>query len=182
MGSYVIAIDVGVKNLGICVFDFRKAKVVEWDVVNLVPNGRYLPSQNVTYVRAFVRKFALYFDDCFQVIVERQMRVNMRIIESVLQAMYYDTCIVVSPRAVKLHYDLSTNNYRTNKQKAVQWVEQFLMRNGRVFEADLGERRFSNASKKDDLADSLLLVLYYLDTYSNQLDNTIDFSLLDVEL
>ena len=66
MGSYVIAIDVGVKNLGICVFDFRKAKVLEWDVVNLVISGRYLPSQNVTYVREFVRKFAHYFDDCFR--------------------------------------------------------------------------------------------------------------------
>jgi hypothetical protein len=30
---------------------------------------------------------------------------------------------------------------------------------------------FEEKHKKDDLADSLLLVTYFLDTYSNQLDN-----------
>ena len=31
------------------------------------------------------------------------------------------------------------------------------------------QRSFTGAKKQDDLADSLLLVMYYLDTYSNQL-------------
>ena len=31
---------------------------------------------------------------------------------------------------------------------------------------------FNDAQKQDDLADSLLMVLYYLDTYSNQLSTT----------
>ena len=51
---YVIAIDVGIKNLGLCVFDFTTAKFVYWDNVSLVPNGRYLPCNNVQYVRDFI--------------------------------------------------------------------------------------------------------------------------------
>ena len=84
--SYVIAIDVGIKNMGICVFDFCTGKVVAWDNVTLVPNGRYLPAHNVQYVRSFVEKYSGYFNEAFQVIVERQMRCNMRIIEAVLQS------------------------------------------------------------------------------------------------
>lgn len=174
--SYVISIDVGIKNLGLCVFDFRIAKVVEWDNVSLVPSGRYIPAYNVQYVRDFVRKYERYFDQAFQVIVERQMRCNMRIVEAVIQAMFYDACIIISARSVKAHYDLSTKNYRANKQKAVVWVKQFIANNAAAFVDGLCARSFACAAKQDDLADSLLLLLYYLDTYSNQLTADEPFS------
>ena len=58
---YVVAIDVGIKNLGLCVFDFTAAKFVYWDNVSLVPSGRYLPCQNVQYVRDFIKRFEHYF-------------------------------------------------------------------------------------------------------------------------
>ena len=151
--SYIIAIDVGIKNLGLCIFDFRTAKVVEWENASLVSSGRY----------------ERYFDDAFQVVIERQMRCNMRIVESVIHALYYERCVIVSARSVKLHYDLSTKNYRMNKQKAVEWAKEFVTRNSQAFVDGLVSRSFASAKKQDDLADSLLLVMYYLDTYSNQL-------------
>ena len=51
---YIVAIDVGIKNLGLCVFDLATCKFVFWNNVSLVPNGRYLPANNVQYVRDFV--------------------------------------------------------------------------------------------------------------------------------
>ena len=169
--SCVIAIDVGIKNLGICVYDFRYNKIVEWDNVALVPSGRYLPSQNVMYVREFVRRYRQYFNNAFQVLIERQMRCNMRIIESVIQSLYFEACTIINARSVKAHYDLSTRNYRLNKQKAIEWVEQYIERNSEIFASNpMLLRRFRSARKRDDLADSLLLLLYYLDTYSHQLE------------
>lgn len=169
--AYVIAIDVGIKNLGICVFDFRKSKIVVWDNVSLVPSGRYLPALNVQYVREFVRKFDSYFSDAFQVLIERQMRCNMRIIEAVIQSMFYDICTVISARAVKVHYGLSTGNYRANKQKAVVWSKRFVTANVHAFDDPDLCGAFHVQVKQDDYADSLLLLMYYLDTYSNQLTN-----------
>ena len=64
--SYIVAIDVGIKNLGLCIFDFRISKVVVWDNVSLVSSGRYVPSNNVSYIRDFVRKYDKYFHDAFQ--------------------------------------------------------------------------------------------------------------------
>ena len=69
---------------------------------------------------------------------------------------------------MKVHYDLSTKNYRANKQKAVTWAGAFLKANPHAFEAS-ATVNWANNSKQDDLADSLLLIMYYLDTYSNQL-------------
>ena len=166
--SLVIAIDVGIKNLAICAYDFVTSQVVHWDNVSLVPSGRYVPAQNVQYVRDFVTKHHHLFSQAGAVLVERQMRCNMRIIESVLQCMFFDRCFVINARSVKMHYGLSTRNYRANKQKAVEWTQSFVEKNGAVFVPGVAEL-FLRGGKQDDLADALLLVMYYLDTYSNQL-------------
>jgi len=170
---YVVAIDVGIKNLGLCIFDFATAQFVFWDNVTLVPNGRYQPAQNVQYVLDFVAKHKHYFDNACSVLVERQMRCNMRIIEAVVQTLFFDRCTIINARSVKAHYKLGTKNYRLNKQRAVQWAEHFLLNNSHAF-APMVTSSFSTQRKKDDLADSLLLVTYYLDTYSNQMCSTPD--------
>lgn len=166
--SYVIAIDVGIKNLGICAYDFVTNQVVHWDNVSLVHNGRYIPAQNVQYVRDFVWKHAELFEKCTALVIERQIRCNMRIIEAILHTLYADRCEVVNARCVKLHYGLSMRNYRANKAKAVEWVDAFVKQNASVVRQSLIEG-YLKSSKKDDLADALLLVMYYLDTYSKQL-------------
>ena len=171
-GHLVVAIDVGIKNLAICVYDFLTNKVVHWDNVSLVPNGRYVPALNVQYVRDFVYRHNEIFANAAVIIVERQMRCNMRIIESVLQCMFFEKCVVVNARCVKLHYNLGTRNYKANKAKAVEWVHTFIDSNPDSF-ATIADQsvahRFKQGSKQDDLADAMIMVMYYLDTYSNQL-------------
>lgn len=169
--SFIVAIDVGIKNLGLCVFDFCTGKIVHWDCVTLVPSGRYIPANNVEYVRNFVHRYNHYFSCAQMVLVERQIRCNMRIVEAILQTMFHDKCTIISARSVKMHYDLSTKNYRANKQKAVQWAGDFLRANPHAFEVE-ASGNWHVQRKQDDLADSLLLVMYYLDTYSNQLSTT----------
>ena len=169
-GQFIIAIDVGIKNLGLCIFDFCTSKIIHWDCVTLVPSGRYVPMHNVMYVHTFVDRYKHYFSCASKVIIERQIRCNMRIIEAVLQSMFFDKCVIISAKSVKLHYDLSTKNYRANKEKAVQWANQFLVANPQAFDKS-ATVSWTNLKKQDDLADALLLTLYYLDTYSNHVSN-----------
>ena len=170
---YIVSIDVGIKNLGLCVFDFATAKFVFWDNVSLVANGRYIPANNVQYVRDFVARYESFFSDAAVVLVERQMRCNMRIVEAVVQTLFFDKCVIINARSVKAHYNLGTKNYRMNKQRAVTWTEAFVKNNPAAFAHAVVEP-FTVKSKKDDLADSLLLITYYLDTYSNQLSSVED--------
>tara|TARA_B100000902_G_scaffold339335_1_gene341489 strand:+ start:237 stop:767 length:531 start_codon:yes stop_codon:yes gene_type:complete len=165
----VVGIDVGIKNQGLCVFDFSSAKVVFWDNVSLVPNGSYVPMNNVKYVREFVQRHQHFFDNAAFVIIERQIRCNMRIVEAVLHTMFYEKVHLIHARSIKAHYNLGTKNYRMNKQRAVQWAEQFVQNNPNAFALD-ALQPFTLQKKRDDLADSLLLIMYYLDTYSNQLE------------
>lgn len=165
--TYCVSIDVGVKNLGLCVFDYETARVIHWENVSLVPNGRYIPAQNVQYVRDFVAKYHDYFELACSVVIERQMRCNMRIIEAVLQTLFYDRTTIVSPRSVKAHYRLATQNYRQNKAAAVDWATNFIAHNPSAFAPGVVAQ--FDVTKRDDMADSLLTLMYYLDTYSNQL-------------
>ena len=167
---YVIALDVGIRNMGICVYDFTCSKIIYWDNVPLMV-GRYVPMNNVQYVRDFVRRMHHYFDEAACVIVERQMRCNMRIVEALLQSTFFDICTVISARCVKAHYNLSRGNYRANKEAAVEWVDEFTTNNLASFGLNGTAAYHMKGAKKDDLADSLLLLLYYLDTYSNQLSS-----------
>jgi hypothetical protein len=50
---YVIALDVGIRNMGMYVYDFTCNKIVYWDNVPLM-TGRYVPMNNVQYVRQFL--------------------------------------------------------------------------------------------------------------------------------
>lgn len=165
--QYAIAIDVGIKNLGICAYDFVENRVVHWDNVDLVPSGRYQPALNVQYVHCFVRRHASLFDKAAVVLVEKQMRCNMRIVEAVLQSIFFEKCVVIHARSIKAHYNIATRNYRDNKACAVEWVQRFVESNPQVFVGDTAAK-FESEKKRDDLADSLLLVLYYLDTFSLQ--------------
>ena len=165
--SLIIAIDVGIKNLGLCAYDMLTNQVEYWANTPLC-DSRYLPANNVRYVREFVRKHRDLFERALTVLVERQMRTNMRIVEAVFESLYFDKCIVLSPRAVKQHYGLCTRNYRGNKQKAVEWASEFVTNNSGTFKEG-ALKGFESGSKRDDLADSLLLLMFYLDTYSEQL-------------
>ena len=77
-------------------------------------------------------------------------------------------CVVINARCVKLHYKIGTRNYKQNKAKAVEFARALTASNPALFATDVAER-FLQGGKQDDLADALILVLYYLDTYSNQL-------------
>lgn len=161
---YVTAIDVGVRNLAICVYDLRTQQVCYWHVGSIV-DGKYHPYQTVTLVKTWLDRHSKYFDNSVKVIVERQMRCNMRIIESLIQFATYSKCEVISARSVKAHYGLSMRNYRLNKQKAIQFVTDYMARHPGAFSPTCTET-FRTSNKKDDYADSLLLCLFFLDTYS----------------
>ena len=104
IGMLVVAIDVGIKNLALCAYDFVSNQVIHWDNVNLVPTGRYIPAQNVHYVREFVRRHEFLFLNAQANLIERQMRCNMRIIEAVFHTLYFDKCVIIHAKNAKLHF------------------------------------------------------------------------------
>lgn len=164
---YIIAVDVGIKNLGLSIFDIQTKELKVWGRYSICKSRPYQPAKNVEYVRQLIQDHATYFANAHKVLIERQMRVNMRIIESVFHALYYERCIIMPAQVVKMHFHLNKGNYKANKRAAVDFIQ---LRFQDLLPAMLGNCAemsdvWASESKQDDLADSLLMILYYLDTY-----------------
>ena len=164
--SYIIAIDVGIKNLGFAVLQTCDNTLVLWKRVNLVQSNNYQPYKNVEYVYQFVQDHANYFAESKLVIIERQMRVNMRIIEAVVHSMFYGRCLVVQAQHVKLHFGLNKRDYRKNKKAAVEFVnEQMECEEPHITNLKLWKLHWTMEAKQDDLADAVIMLMYYVRTY-----------------
>jgi hypothetical protein len=152
----VVAIDVGIKNLALCAMAPGQG-VVRWFNEPLSTSGTYKPMHNVQYVHEFVQRHASLFERADVVVVERQMRVNMRIIEAVLQSRFFDKCKVVHARTVKSAFGLGRGNYTLNKRASVDFVQTHLEH----FGTDAWRTLFGAAKKRDDLADAYVMALFF---------------------
>ena len=166
---YIIGLDIGVVNLGLAVFDLHSHQFCLLTNVRLVPKGnRYYPSENVKLVRNFINEYREYFDNAHRIVLERQMRCNMRIIESVLHAMHYDITTIVNARSVKVHFGISVtgagNHYAENKRRAVDWARNYISEREDLADSVI-TKEFRTCSKSDDIADAMLMVVYYLRTF-----------------
>jgi hypothetical protein len=151
----VVAIDVGIKNLALCAMDSQLG-VVQW-ANEALSDQAYQPMHNVQYVHEFIARNADLFARADKVVVERQMRVNMRIIEAVIQSRFYDKCKVVHARTIKTAFGLGRGNYTLNKKASVDFVQTHLQQ----FEQPHWRELFAKSKKRDDLADAYVMALFF---------------------
>jgi hypothetical protein len=150
----VVAVDVGIRNISYCAIE--DGRIIEWANEPLCLDVKYEPASNVHLVRAFVDKHEELFALADHVVVEKQLRANMRIIEALLHLSYYDKCKIVHARSVKAAFGISRGDYRLNKAAAVTYVSRRL-----ALIDDPWKARFEECRKQDDLADSYLLAHFF---------------------
>ena len=94
-----------------------------------------------------------------------------RLIEAVFESMFHDKVLIITAKSVKMHFGTSTKNYQNNKKRAIEFVQTGIQQKAswvHFLHNCMGA--WHARSKQDDLADALLLIMYYLDTYSNQMN------------
>ena len=174
--AYIAAVDIGIRNLGLAVYDYKEKTLVEWIRVDLCEGQKYVPCKNVEYVHVFIAKYQHYFDNAHIVLVERQMRVNMRILESVFHSRFFEKCVIVAAQSVKLHFSICCRDYKKNKKRAVEWLHCHWnqMVKHHIINIDEWNSVWSHEKKQDDLADALIMLLYYVNTYSNIVNTVVE--------
>jgi hypothetical protein len=164
---YVVGIDIGIRNLGLCVHDVHTRRIVYWKNCALLPPSRRIrESENVAQVRAFLQEHAKYLDHAVRIVVEQQMRCSMKAVQWMIHISHFGAVQVIRPRDVKRHYQISASSYDANKKAAVAWARARVNERAEEFDEEC-IREFLATDKKDDLADALMLVRYVLDTYTD---------------
>ena len=159
----IISIDVGIRNLAICKLDADENHVLEWDVSGVPPESDrgIFPSMNQHLNE---RKWVL--EDVDLVLIERQPGKNrkMKSVENFLHAYFvvHNKEVLIYDARYKVPDVVGAGKamYRKRKQTAIvrcrEYIEKTMDKNSRWLDV------FDKSKKKDDLADTVLQALSYV--------------------
>ena len=159
----LLSIDVGIKNLAMCLIDEKSTLVLEWDVSGVPPQHRdgLFPSlRNHLDEKPWVLKATT-------ILIEKQPGMNktMKTVENFLHSYF----VIKNPGAETIIYDARHKvpdiagagkaRYRQRKQAAVDRCREFI-KNSEINAHWMPV--FVASKKKDDLADTVLQALSYI--------------------
>lgn len=159
----ILSIDVGIKNLAMCLIDETSKIIQQWDVSGIPPehnDGLYPCFRRHLDARPWVL-------DATTVLIEKQPGQNkkMKSVENFLHAYF----VIKLPDKETIIYDARHKvpdvsgtgkaRYRQRKQTAVSRCKEFL--EGSSINSHWMET-FKKSKKKDDLADTVLQALSYI--------------------
>jgi hypothetical protein len=160
---YILSIDVGIKNLAMCLIEDSNCFVAQWDVSGVPPmhsDGLFASLRNHLDAKPWVL-------DAGTVLIEKQPGVNktMKTVENFLHAYF----VIKNPRAETIVYDARHKvpdiagagkaRYRQRKQASVDRCREFI-KNSDVNAHWMAT--FVASKKKDDLADTVLQALSFI--------------------
>lgn len=153
----VLGIDPGLINVGWAIVE--NGKLVTCGVFNMTHK---VPVKERKQYARLVKRFMRYkmFRTCDVVVIERQMSGKLRVVANSFLCFNWGKSYLVSPRAVRNHHGISMSNYKANKRASVARVPRYMT--GRQV------ARFREAKKRDDMADAILIALYWYETCGMQ--------------
>jgi hypothetical protein len=165
----ILSIDVGIKNLAMCLIDQTNSKVIQWDVSGVPPKheaGLFPCLRDHLDARPWVLEAKI-------VLIEKQPGMNktMKTVENFL----HSYCVIKNPSAETIIYDArhkvpdvvgtGKTQYRKRKQVAIERCREFL-EGSEVNSHWLPV--FHASKKKDDLADTVLQSLSFINSSSRK--------------
>jgi hypothetical protein len=157
----ILSIDVGIKNLGMCLMNMDTKNIIEWDVSGVPPehaDGLFVSLRKHLDDRSWVLTPKV-------ILIEKQPGQNkrMKTVENFLHAYF----IIKIPLSETIIYDARHKipdvvgrgkvQYRKRKATSVIRCREFLKETGQSTDM------FDKSKKKDDLADTVMQALSYLD-------------------
>jgi len=153
----IVAIDPGIRNLGWSVYDDTKGQFISfgrYDLLKDQPKAKHTKYPDLVY--DFVTASKDVFDRADAVVIEIQMTAKFKVIQTAFQCFFWSKSHLISPRSMRCHFKISTGNYAKNKKASVTKIPELdiPVKNKQWFER-------CDKAKRDDVADAMLLGLYY---------------------
>ena len=147
----VLAIDIGYHNMGLVVAECGNGPQIKVDYVKKVSleDYKYIKTNDmVDLVPLFVEDHKEIFDDADTILIERQPPGGFTNIEILLNYMFRDKVVLVSPVSMHTHFGMRHLDYDQRKERTVTIANKYL-------EEDIPYER------KHDIADALCMILYH---------------------
>lgn len=141
--------DIGERNFAYCAWSAARG-FYEIELVDL----RQIKGDSATKMRTLQDRGV--FDDCDVVLVERQMRSKFKEMATAIRCFNWTKTVLVAPQSVKRAFKTGTGKHATNKKAHVALARSFL--------SSAEQARFDTFKKKDDVADTIVQVMWYRKT------------------
>jgi hypothetical protein len=168
----ILGIDCGVKNLAYCLYNSETKLIELWEVIDISDNSCiYIPQQCINYLEKNKRLL-----NCERVIIEKQPPRNgkMRVMEASLYSYFMlcgkldDSYPITSVETYSAKHKLGgmlglsgKKSYGARKKAAIAKVKDILSKENTDLE-NPWLHYFCEHKKRDDLADSYLMILAYI--------------------
>ena len=149
MMTRVLSVDIGERNFAYCAWSAARG-FHEMQVVDL----RQIKGDSATRMRTLQERGV--FDECDVVLVERQMRSKFKEMATAIRCFNWDKTVLVAPQSVKRAFKTGTGKHATNKKAHVALARSFL--------SEEETAKFDAFRKKDDVADTIVQVMWYRKT------------------
>lgn len=153
----IVGLDPGLRNMGWSVFDTEKGEFASFGVYDMMKGQpKSMKTKYEELVYAFCQNSQEVLQTADVICIERQMVAKFKQIATALRCFNWETAVLVAPRSMRVHFGISTGAYRTNKKASIDIIPKLAIsqRNKDWF-------RLLAKSKKDDIADAMLLALYW---------------------
>jgi hypothetical protein len=112
------------------------------------------------YLDHFIQEHQRYFDECDVLILERQPPVGITNVQDLLFTKFRDKVVLISPNTVHKYFSLNTE-YTVRKIESERIATEYLN----------DFKKWEHSTRKHDMSDALLMILYYYKTKMDSLIN-----------
>lgn len=187
MVNTILSFDVGIKNLSFCLCSYNdgKIEIIDWGIIDLSNNGNVDTTHFDSVMNSLFENLEK-MHVCDDVIIENQPVLKNPIMKSLQIGIYSFFRLRTKSNKVKLvsasgklkpnswfsKSDLQnieslpeiakiTNAYTRRKKVSVILLDSLFAKNKVYTSSDLLYQMYSGSKKKDDLADTVLQVMYF---------------------
>jgi len=148
----VVSIDPGLRNFGYAIV--QDDNLIAFDSIciwDLVPKKK---RTDYPYIARVLVENTNIFKNADVILIERQMQARMKMIACALRCFFWDRSRMVAPLSVRKYFKISTGVYKDNKKASIALVPKFF--------DEKQMKRFMTHKKKDDIADAVLMAMYFI--------------------
>jgi hypothetical protein len=147
----ILAIDIGYHNMGLVLAECDRKTKVEVQYIKKVSleDYKYIYSNDIVdLVPLFVNDHKDIFESADKILIERQPPGGFTNIEVLLNYMFKDKVLLISPVSMHSHFGMRHLNYEERKERTESIASKYI-------EGDIPYER------KHDIADALCMIVYY---------------------
>lgn len=147
----VLAIDIGYHNMGLVLAECGNGPKIDVEFVKKVSleDYKYIHTNDIVdLVPLFVDAHKYIFDAADKILIERQPPGGFTNIEVLLNYMFRDKVVLVSPVSMHTHFGMRHLTYEERKERVVEIANKYL-------------KNEIPYDRKHDVADALCMILYY---------------------